>query len=108
MRKPTGREVYLRAAELVAARDYASCCAIWMKYDTTQQIGTPELRAKYRRTFGFAPDYYYDVQRHTWLRVDDNLAIDKFSVAIYRATTNPRDLRVWLLCMMAACCEDVD
>lgn len=80
------RKTYLKAAERVAS-GYSefSCMAISLGWNSS-----PERRL-YRKTMGFERESYPD----------------PFIDAIH-ATGMPQDFRVWLLCMMAACCDDME
>lgn len=99
-------KVYLTAAKRVATRlDVHSCVAIFSTYD--ERPGTLAYRTKYRRVFGFRPERWrLDPRDEFTLAIHD--AIQELDVPDEQQNMAQRNLRVWLLCMMAACCEDMN
>jgi len=88
-------EIYQRAAELIEDdKNRFSCIAI------AEAGGLSELENNYRQVFCPGDEYATDKQGFHY---------DKFLIQIERRkgdTQTARDLRVMLLCMMAACWQD--
>ena len=87
----TLQQTYIKAARRIHThKDEFSCCAVSNVVFGRYHKAAWE-RTKYASVMSPRDNrtlYVYDVDEHT-------------------GSEEARDLRVWLLCMMAACCEDV-
>ena len=95
----TLRQTYINAAKRIHNHeDTYSCCAVSsVVVKATGQSGVPVWqRVKYASVMS--------PREHSWLVLDDVYdAADNWSAE----RQEMRNFRVWLLCMMAACCNDV-
>jgi hypothetical protein len=97
------RRVYLKAAELINTRkETYSCHAV--RHAEHGHYSTPtKLENFYRATMGF---------RHIPVYVRDDFLLALHAHAGEHPHENIlvvlRELRVWLLCMMAAACDDLE
>lgn len=91
--KPELSKVYLEAAKrIVAEEDEFSCCAV----DSALSLLVGKtLRYSFQRS-----SYAYAMSSRDGRPIDtyDFFGMDR---------AQKRELRLWLLCMMAACCEDM-